>query len=45
VGTMLGHGFHPLKAQHQWSIQTFYPVHPEGRTPLWSRKSTPTDSR
>jgi hypothetical protein len=33
VGTMLGHGFHPLKAQHPWSIQKPHSVHPEGRTP------------
>src|SRR5579864_7646507 len=30
VGTMLGHGFHPLKAQHRGSIQTGQPVHPKG---------------
>jgi L-fuculose-phosphate aldolase len=30
---MLGHGFHPLKAQHRRSIQTDQHVHPEGRTP------------
>jgi hypothetical protein len=30
---MLGHGLHPLKAQHRRSIKTLQPVHPEGRTP------------
>src|SRR5260221_4741717 len=43
-GTMLGHGFHPLKAQHQWSIQTLHPVHPEGRTPIRGQHSTPIDT-
>src|SRR5271170_2478017 len=35
VGTMLGHGFHPLKAQHRWSIPNPLPVHPQGRTPAY----------
>jgi hypothetical protein len=30
MGTMLGHGLHPLKAQHRWSIDTFLPVHHRG---------------
>src|SRR5271155_3089506 len=33
VGTVLSHGFHPLKARHRWSIPNPSPVHPEGRTP------------
>jgi hypothetical protein len=44
VGTMLGHGFHPLKARHRWSIQTLRAVHPEGRTPIWGQHSTPIDT-
>src|SRR5271157_1607330 len=34
VGTVLGHGFHPLKARHRWSNPNPSPVHPEGRTPF-----------
>ena len=33
VGSVLGHGFHPLKAQHSRSIPNVQPVHPQGRTP------------
>jgi hypothetical protein len=33
VRAMLGHGFHPLKAQHHGSIQILHSVHREGRTP------------
>ncbi len=33
VRAVLGHGFHPLKAQHRWSIPNPLPVHPQGRTP------------
>jgi len=43
VGTMLGHGLHPLKAMHRWSIETFHSVHPEGRTPKERRNIPPFD--
>src|SRR5258708_7240685 len=41
---MLGHGLHPLKAQHRWSIQTCQPVHFEGRTPIRGPGSVPIDT-
>ena len=34
VGTLSGHGFHPLKAQLPLSIHLSQPVRPQGRTPL-----------
>jgi hypothetical protein len=34
VRSMSGHGFHPLKAQHPWSIPYAQVVHSQGRTPL-----------
>ena len=34
VGSVLGHGFHPLKAQRSRSIPNVQPVHPQGRTPI-----------
>ena len=33
VGTLSGHGFHPLKAQLPLSIHLPHPVRPQGRTP------------
>src|SRR5271165_2654979 len=44
VRTMLGHGFHPLKAQHRWSIPNRLPVHPQGRTPIGGQNSPPIDT-
>src|ERR1700722_804656 len=34
VGTVPGHGFHPLKARLSWSIPNPQDVHLLGRTPL-----------
>src|SRR5450631_1399346 len=39
--TMLGHGFHPSKAQHRRSIQNSHSVRPQGRTPYRRPKLTP----
>src|SRR5271163_2421286 len=44
VGTVLGHGFHPLKARRRWSIPNPSPVHPEGRTPIWGPVSMIIDN-
>jgi len=45
MGTMLGHGFHPLKAQQRRSTQTDQPVHPEGRTPPARNRHPDPDRR
>src|SRR5208282_5602001 len=43
VRTMLGHGFHPLKAQHRWSIPNRLRVHPQGRTPFIDKRVDKAD--
>ena len=45
VGSVLGHGFHPLKAQRSRSIPNVQPVHPQGRTPIRGQTSKPIDTR
>jgi hypothetical protein len=37
VGTVPGHGFHPLKARLSWSIPNPQTVHRQGRTPTACR--------
>ena len=34
MGTMLGHGFHPLNARQPRSIPNLQDVHRQGRTPI-----------
>ena len=34
MGTVLGHGFHPLKARQRRSIPNLQTVHRHGRTPI-----------
>jgi hypothetical protein len=41
VRTVLGHGFHPPKAQHTRSIRPARSVHPQGRTPNVGQICTP----
>jgi hypothetical protein len=44
TGTMLGHGFHPLKARHRMSILSPQSVHPHGRTPDKGQNSKSIDT-
>jgi len=44
VGTVPGHGFHPLKARLSWSIPNPQDVHRQGRTPIRGQIWEPIDS-
>ena len=44
VGSVLGHGFHPLKAQRSRSIPNAQPVHAKGCTPALVHHSSAVDT-
>ena len=44
MGPVLGHGFHPLKAQHSRSIPNLQDVHRQGRTPIRGQIWKPIDT-
>ena len=41
VGAVLGHGFHPLKAQQRRSIPNLQTVHRHGRIPIEAKSLAP----